>query len=347
MRRFLRVLRRIGFGVLLALLLLEITLQVLQRTLHPALYTLNAELGWRLSPDLDRVLADEDGRTIRMRTGAEGLRIPARAGAVAERQGGVLFLGDSFTMGGQVEAEECFAFLVGQELASGLPCINAGVGGWSTWQEALALEELLARFRPRLVVLVVYENDFVDNLMPYFSGLGPRPHLWIDGDGFVHGMPSEPATFDAFLPAVPAAFWLYRHSAIFRSYLKNVFLPRNADALASREASARDRVNESAQRIAMAHALEVVRRAVAATDARWMVCAIPSREQVQESEAPPSHAWLAANLEELGVPYLSLWPSLKEAGVAANYYPKDIHFNRLGHANAARALTPVIREALR
>jgi hypothetical protein len=346
-RRLLRPLLRIGLGALLAILVLEVALQLLQRTLHPPLYTLDEVLGWRLSPHLDRELADEHGRTIRMRTDGMGLRIAAGDSAVADQQGGVLFLGDSFTMGGQVEAEECFAFLVGRQLASGLPSVNAGVGGWSTLQEALALEGLLARLRPRLVVLVIYENDFVDNLMPYFSGLGPRPHLAIDGDGIAQPRPSDPAAFRAFLPAVPTAFWLYRHSAIFRSFHKNVFLPRHAHALASREASARDRVTAEAQRTAMLQVLSQLRRIVERSDARLLVCAIPSREQVQESEAPRSHAWLTTKLEAFGVPFVSLWASLRDTGGAANFYPKDIHFNRMGHANAARALTPFVRQALR
>lgn len=347
MRRLLRPLLRIGLGALLAILVLEVALQLLQRTLHPPLYTLDEELGWRLSPHLDRELDDEHGRTIRLRTDRTGLRIAAGESAVADQPGGVLFLGDSFTMGGQVEAEECFAFLVGRHLAPGPPSINAGVGGWSTVQEAIVLEDLLTRLRPRLVVLVIYENDFVDNLMPYFSGLGPRPHLAIDGDGIALPRPSDPASFRAFLPAVPTAFWLYRHSAIFRSYHKNVFLPRNAEALALREASARDRVTAEAQRVAMLHVLSQIRRIVEQSDARWMVCAIPSREQVLQSEAPRSHGWLATDLEAFGVPFVSLWASLRDADGAANFYPKDIHFNRQGHATAARALTPFVRQALR
>ncbi len=96
-------------------------------------------------------------------TNSLGMRDPEPASAPVK---GVLFLGDSFTMGFGVADKESFPSLVRARLkqhAINVPVLNAGMGnnGNGRWLKFLSRDA--ARFQPRLIVLQVMENDFNDN----------------------------------------------------------------------------------------------------------------------------------------------------------------------------------------
>jgi lysophospholipase L1-like esterase len=113
---------------------------------------------------------------------AQGLRVvPAAAGVAAKRT--VLVLGDSFAYGLGVDDDQTFCNLLQEELRSGEPArvVNAGNPAKGT---DYALRFYLARqapFRPDVVLLAFFKNDFGDNERgAYFSrtsagALVPRP----------------------------------------------------------------------------------------------------------------------------------------------------------------------------
>ncbi|MFK7739779.1 MAG: SGNH/GDSL hydrolase family protein [Planctomycetota bacterium] len=353
-RRLLLLAAATGFAVLLA----EVALRVARSLLNPPIYTLDAQLGWRAAASLDRGLANEAGQTVRIVSDAAGHRIGlADASAAATQpQGGVLFLGDSFTHGTEVAFEELFTTRIHRTLPE-TSCTNAGVGGYSTVQEALALEAQLALCRPQLVVLAVYENDLVDNLMPYFSGLGPRPHVRLtpgpDGNPAVE-LVRELATesFTRFLQPAPGAWWLYRHCALYQSVHKNLFLPRRGSELAATEARERAAVPMAGQLLAMRWALQRMQQATsAATPApakatKLVVFMIPTREMAA-GEAAPSHAAMASICADLKLPFLSLLEPMRTSGGADNYFATDIHCNAAGHRLIAAELLPFVQRHLR
>jgi hypothetical protein len=79
----------------------------------------------------------------------------------------IVFLGDSFTVGYEVDIEDCFTSVVERELRSrghSVEALNAGVSGFGTAEEYLYLERDLIRYSPDVVVLSFYGNDLVDNL---------------------------------------------------------------------------------------------------------------------------------------------------------------------------------------
>lgn len=343
-RRLQRGLLLLAFGTVLGVAAAELLLRAVNALLHPAMYELDDELGWRHTPSLDRTLRDETGRTIRYVTDARGLRDDPAAAPAADGAQRVLFVGDSFTDGSQVEVGELFTARI-VPLLDGAVTHNAGVGGYSTVQEMLLLEQRLDELRPDLVVLMVYENDFTDNLMPYFGGLGPRPYLRVAGDTVTLVREPDPACFVPFLQPAPAAFWLYEHSAIYRSVHKNLFLPQHGQELWLREQRERDALPLADQRLAMAYLLGRIAEAAQIVGAGLLVAAIPTRDAALANDAP-SHTWLAARCEAFGVPFVSLLAALHAAPADAAYFRTDIHFTRLGHDCAARALAPAIRAAL-
>ncbi|MEZ6036432.1 MAG: SGNH/GDSL hydrolase family protein [Planctomycetota bacterium] len=341
-----RRLLAVALGTTVGLGATELALRLINAALHPTIYLLDEQLGWRHAPDVCRRLRDERGREVTFATDADGLRVdpaagPAPASADART---VLFVGDSFTQGSQVEHAETFVARVGEALPN-VRTLNAGVGGYSTLQVSLALQSQLPRHRPQLVVLTVFDNDFADNLMPYFSGLGPRPFVAVDGAFASLRLGVDPTPFLPFLQPAPAAFWLYTHSALYRAVHKNLFLPRHGDRLARLEQEARRALPEDDERVAMAVLLRQLGAAVRGAGAQLLVAAMPTRQQVARG-ASPWQKWLAEHCATHEIPFVALLPALREAGAERCYYEVDIHLTREGHEAVTAAMAPAIEAAL-
>ena len=334
-----------GFGSLLAVAVAELALRVWAAVVNPPLYELDDRLGWRPARELERDVVVEGGRRVRVATDARGLRATPHVDARAPGRARVLVVGDSFTQGAEVAADELFTVRMERALPA-TEVWNAGVGGYSTVQQALALPEQLAAYRPDLVVVVVFENDFQDNLMPYYSGLGPRPHVRVR-DGVVELVATaDPAPFERFLLPVPGAMWWYEHSALYRTLHKHLFVPPRAVQLDQLERAERAAVSEHDQRAAMAWALARLATSARAAAAGLLVAAIPLREHAAGAE-PASHPWLEQRCRELQVPFVSLHGPLHRAGVDRVYFATDIHLTAQGHEVVAGALAPRAAEALR
>jgi lysophospholipase L1-like esterase len=78
----------------------------------------------------------------------------------------IVSLGDSFTVGYEVEGDETFSAVLERELAKSLgpvEVLNAGVSGYSNAEELLYLERELLAYDPDLVLISFFANDLVDN----------------------------------------------------------------------------------------------------------------------------------------------------------------------------------------
>jgi hypothetical protein len=79
----------------------------------------------------------------------------------------IISLGDSFTIGYQVDVDQTFSAVLERELQKAghdVEVLNAGVSGFSNAEEALYLERELLKYDPDLVVLSFYSNDLTDNV---------------------------------------------------------------------------------------------------------------------------------------------------------------------------------------
>jgi hypothetical protein len=85
----------------------------------------------------------------------------------------ILCLGDSFTLGSEVADEACYPrvlerLLNKQARGNGdtvqYEVLNAGVGGYGTFQELLYFKEFAVKHKPDLVLLQFYSNDVRDNI---------------------------------------------------------------------------------------------------------------------------------------------------------------------------------------
>lgn len=131
------------------------------------------------SPDVD----------IQFRINSQGMR--ADRDFAYEKPPGklrILSLGDSFTIGYEVELEECFSSVMERELIAmgyDVEVINAGVSGYSTAEECLYLERELIKYDPDLVLVSYYSNDVRDNVRSGLFDLDDSGKLVQKKDGYV------------------------------------------------------------------------------------------------------------------------------------------------------------------
>jgi lysophospholipase L1-like esterase len=79
----------------------------------------------------------------------------------------IVTLGDSFTIGYEVDVEDCFSSVLERTLRErghAVEVLNAGVSGYSNAEACLYLERELIQYDPDVVVLSFYTNDIQDNL---------------------------------------------------------------------------------------------------------------------------------------------------------------------------------------
>jgi lysophospholipase L1-like esterase len=109
--------------------------------------------------------------------GMVGPELPATKPAGEFR---VVVLGDSYTVGGQVPYEQTFPAVLEQRLRdagyTNVRVVNAGVGGYTEFNESGMLREHLAQLQPDLVVLAAFlGNDVSENVLASAAGYRDAP----------------------------------------------------------------------------------------------------------------------------------------------------------------------------
>ncbi|MDP8257395.1 MAG: SGNH/GDSL hydrolase family protein [Candidatus Alcyoniella australis] len=131
------------------------------------------ELGWKLRPGAVDTWARVD-----VRINAKGLRGPELEYAKPVGVKRILYLGDSLTFGYGIRSYGyTFAYQVQRLLAQSPDCrvqtINAGVDGYSPWQELIYLQREGLKYDPDLVVLGFVLNDVVEKyVLTRYGGTG-------------------------------------------------------------------------------------------------------------------------------------------------------------------------------
>lgn len=146
-------------------------------------------LGWSKIPNAEGEFRRGDV-VIYEKFNSFGLRSPELATTKDSNTIRVLFLGDSFTEGYDVNEESVFTTLTQNTLQKKWPhkkieIINGGTGGYSTDQEYLFLKHIGLQFRPDVVILMMYPtNDVFYNIQPRY-GSYDKPLLSVKNDSLV------------------------------------------------------------------------------------------------------------------------------------------------------------------
>lgn len=121
-------------------------------------YRYDPELGWAAVPGSTSTVTN--ARTVHVQHNSLGLRDVEFS---LDDRPTIMFLGDSFVWGLDVEADELFTEQLRKRI-SGYKIVAAGISGFGTDQEYLLLQRLWAKIKPAVVVLVFCtQNDRLDN----------------------------------------------------------------------------------------------------------------------------------------------------------------------------------------
>jgi lysophospholipase L1-like esterase len=137
-------------------------------------FQLDAEAGYVMRPNVCVRLTSGEYDQV-LRTNSRGLIGPEVPAGTSAEEFRVVVLGDSYTAAGQVPYEQSFTPLLETRLrASGygpVRVINAGVGGWSTINEAGYLRAHAGWLMPDVVVVAAFVgNDIGENVLATRAG---------------------------------------------------------------------------------------------------------------------------------------------------------------------------------
>ena len=143
-----------------------------------AMAQFDPELGWAYVPSRSVTQPyGTDPRPVTALFDSLGIRVE-RPDHTWRHAPSVLFIGDSFTMGHGVTADEAFPARVEARLGGRMQSVNLGVEGYGTDQALLSLERYIDRFDTRAVVYTfiadhVWRNDNYDRRVYYPDGNWP------------------------------------------------------------------------------------------------------------------------------------------------------------------------------
>jgi GDSL-like lipase/acylhydrolase family protein len=133
----------------------------------------------------------------------------------------VLSLGDSHTQGYEVRQDATFSAVLERYLRGhsvNAQVLNAGVSGYSTAEELAYLVYEGYKYRPDVVVVGFYANDFDDNLKAELFALDDKGALVDKSYSHIPGVKLQNAIY-----AVPGVRWLSENSYFYSLLFNNVW----------------------------------------------------------------------------------------------------------------------------
>jgi len=183
MRKFFRYLIIVFINFLVIIILGEIIFRLVwkddqtdRKDERNLTYKYDLDLGWFPLPNSTKQF--KGCRSITVKNNKDGFRDIDHNKKTKKR---ILFLGDSFVWGYDVEQHERFTEKL-QALLPNWEVLNLGVSGYGTDQEYILIQKWFRNYKPDVVVLVFCQNDWKDNssnmsygyYKPYFEYIGNK-----------------------------------------------------------------------------------------------------------------------------------------------------------------------------
>ena len=134
----------------------------------------------------------------------------------------VLSLGDSHTQGYEVRQDATFSAVLERYLGSHsvkAQVLNAGVSGFSTAEELDYLVGEGYKYKPDVVVVGFYANDFDDNLKAGLFGLDEKGHVVEKSRSHLPGVKAQNVIY-----AIPGVRWLSENSYFYSIAFNGVWV---------------------------------------------------------------------------------------------------------------------------
>jgi lysophospholipase L1-like esterase len=239
----------------------------------------------------------------------------------------MLVLGDSFGWGYGVDLTDRFDEVL-ERRHSDWEIINASVSGYGTDQQFLYLRDRGIVFKPDVVLLLLYSNDFVNNnaAAQYFLN---KPYFTLQGtDLELHNTPVPALSIPQRL-----AHSLGRTYVLGRAYVgAKQFL---ADMTRRRNVAEQESGSSGDYQLTL-QLISNIQRISRENGADFILVSVPMGDD--------SKAVLRKLSDRAGFPYLPLDNFFENSGDESTFFPNDGHWNAYGHRITADAVDAYLTE---
>lgn len=239
----------------------------------------------------------------------------------------MLVLGDSFGWGYGVDLTDRFDEVL-ERRHSDWEIINASVSGYGTDQQYIYLRDRGIVFKPDVVLLLFYSNDFVNNnaAAQYFLN---KPYFTLQGtDLELHNTPVPPLSILQRL-----AHSLGRTYVLGRAYVGAKQLL--ADMTPRRNVAEQESGSSGDYQLTL-QLISNIQRISRENGADFILVSVPMDDD--------SKAVLRELSDRAGFPYLPLDGFFEKSGDESTFFPIDGHWNAHGHRLTADAIDAYLTE---
>ncbi|MCB9769284.1 MAG: hypothetical protein H6752_13885 [Candidatus Omnitrophica bacterium] len=302
----------------------------------PATAVFDPALGFRMRPHLDYQF-ENLAFSVNVKTNSKGFRDDEDSLDKPE----FLFLGDSFTFGWGVEENECVVSLF--EDATGAKALNMGEPGYGNIQETLLLGQEIESLHAQRqkVILLVYNNDFYDNVGPVFS---PFPKVRKKGARLVITDPFEACYRRAQKVHAPSLAKTLSQYSMAAYLVCSLVGGATSDLVSNDEAPIEITYDRFGFELNELEAFEYAMRYLKSVLEDWNLplytVYIPGYGELDHSKNQFSKTFEIV-MRQLEIPHLDLTDHLS----MEDYYRIDGHFNSRGHRTAAEEIVRFLTEA--
>lgn len=321
-------------SILISLLLAELSIRVWDPPIAQpgwrSLYRTSPVLGWELVPGA--VGVGKLGETYRINSAGFRGREYSREKRQDLRR--IAVIGDSFTFGAGVNAEDTYPAQLQQLLAQRdihSEVMNFGVINHDMWQHYVMLKTRVLAYTPDLVILAIFTNDLEHPIAPDHIAdndvIGRNPYE----KGGVKGLLKKSALWNFLTHAT--AFFEYKYRYRQERYLRSIPDRRkevtNAGHFLYKIMTANQ---DSKKSVAFVDKLRDFVTTTKSAGAKVLVVYIPDSVQLGEPNLQVSNRFVGQVTRELGVPFVDTTPFLEAADDRDSLYlfPFDAHNSRKG-----------------
>lgn len=152
-----------------------------EKTVRNTVYRFDPTLGWFPIENHEEVF--EGSIRFHTQSNSEGFR-DIEHDLTQKEKPRLVALGDSFTWGYDVEANDRWTIIL-QERLPEIEVFNCGVSGYGTAQNLLLYREKVRKYKPDLVLLLYSGNDRFNNSRPITHGGYAAPYFRLTGEELV------------------------------------------------------------------------------------------------------------------------------------------------------------------
>ncbi len=317
------------------------------RTEHGNLSTHDQVLGWKGVPGGKAEFVTGNSR-VWLAHNRYGFRDTEHEDS-SDKKPAIVFLGDSFTWGYEVEFDEMFVNRLRDRFPS-YELFNLAHRGYGTDQELLTFTSWRDNRPLVLVILMFSENDIGDN-NHRFRYAKPKPHFQlVESELVLTGVPvpkTEEWTQSRPAELVPDSWRTKLKDILLRSHFLHDVYFRYSLFRSSSTGDGIPKDVKEADFTLTSRILEELKKEVERSGAKLVVFFIPSKREIERlDDSPPYQIAIADLCQKRGIEYFDLAPDFKTTRYRT-YHRFGGHWNARGHQVAAEAIYTYLARGVR